>query len=72
MIDFFMKDKCDVYTKTIVTEGAGDVVSWSKDRSIKAYIEPVNGERLFGTELGNNENISFIIYTKNIIFFMFL
>ena len=67
MLDFFMTQKYKIYTKTVTPAGAGEDVTWSEDRVIKAYIEPVNGEKLLGTELGNKEDISLMIYTKNLI-----
>jgi len=65
MIDFFMTQKYKVYSKSIIPCGAGEDVEWNFSRTIKAYIEPIDGEKLLGTELGNKEDISLIIYTKN-------
>lgn len=65
MIDFFMTKKYKIYAKTVTTNGAGDRIVWGERATIKAYIEPLNGEKLFGTEAGNKTDISLIIYTKN-------
>jgi len=67
MIDFFMREKCDLYRRNILTNGAGDSVSWEKFKTIKAYVEPFDGEKLIGTNLGDKDKISFAIYTKSVI-----
>ena len=65
MIDFFMTKKCKIYAKTITPNGAGDSIDWIERDTIKAYIEPLNGEKLLGTDAGNKTDISLILYTKN-------
>ena len=65
MIDFFMTKSCDIYEKTITPIGAGDNVSWYKQTTIKAFLEPVDGEKLLGTPVGNDVSINLILYTKS-------
>ncbi len=65
MIEFFMTKSCDIYEKAITPAGAGDEVSWDKKRIIKAFLEPVDGEKLLGTALGNDISINLILYTKS-------
>lgn len=67
MIDFFMTKKYKIYSKTITPNGACDSIAWAERDTVSAYIEPLNGEKLLGTEAGNKTNISLIIYTKDII-----
>ena len=67
MIDFFMKEKCDLYRKVITNVGAGDSVVWQKAGTIKAYVEPVDGEKLIGTNLGDKDKITVIVYTQSLI-----
>ena len=65
MIEFFMTKSCDIYEKTVTPAGAGDVVSWDKRATIKAFLEPVDGEKLLGTPTGNDISINLILYTKS-------
>jgi len=65
MINFFMTTKCDIYSKKITANGAGDNVNWDLRERIKAYIEPIDGEKLMGTPQGNDANINLILYTKS-------
>ena len=67
MMNFFSTDKYKVYTLKITHKGAGDTVNWVEARTIKAYIEPVNGEKLIGTDAGKHTGISLILYTQNLI-----
>lgn len=65
MIDFFMTKKCKIYTKMISPNGAGDSISWEERGDIRAYIEPLSGEKLLLSNAGEKTDISLIIYTKN-------
>ena len=65
MIGFYMTTSCDIYAKTITPDGAGDLVSWNKTGTIKAYLESVDGEKLLGTPQGNETNINLILYSKS-------
>lgn len=67
MIDFFSTDKYKVYKIQITPQGAGDSVKWIESGTIKAYVEPVNGEKLIGTETGKQAKITLILYTQNLI-----
>lgn len=65
MIEFFMTKNCDIYEKTVSISGAGDTVLWTKKTAIKAFLEPVDGEKLLGTPMGNDISINLILYTKS-------
>ena len=64
MIDFFTTQKCKIYKPVITQNGASDRIDWVKRADIRAFVEPVNGESLLGSEVGNKENISLMMYTK--------
>jgi hypothetical protein len=67
MFKFFADKKYNIYTKKIIQNGAGDTVQYILKGFIFAYTEPVNGENLIGSELGNDYGIELVIYTQNSI-----
>ena len=64
MLNFFIQKKYDIYKKIITECGAGDSIEWTKTRTVKGYIEAFDGEKLIGTNTGNKDKISLLIYTK--------
>ena len=62
-----MTKKCKIYTKTISPNGAGDSISWEERGDIRAYIEPLSGEKLLLSNAGEKTDISLILYTKDYI-----
>lgn len=67
MINFFSTTKYKIYGLKVTPKGAGDTINWVECRTIKAYIEPINGEKLLASEFGKNLGISLILYTRDLI-----
>lgn len=67
MINFFSTAKYKIYRQEITPKGAGDTLNWVECRSIKAYVEPINGEKLLISETGKQSGISLIIYSRELI-----
>ncbi len=61
---FFAKNKFDIYSKVVLTTGAGDDISWTKRAVISAYIEPADGENLKGCPEGLAKNVSLTLFTQ--------
>lgn len=65
MIDFFTTQKCKIYVKQITPKGAGDFVEWVEDRTIKVYLDPIDGEKLLSSGLGNKNRITLMMYSRS-------
>lgn len=68
MLNYFMNKKYSVLSLTTEPKGAGEIRRWKERTKINAAIEPVNGEKLLGSPVGNKTEISLILYTKDPIF----
>ncbi len=59
-----MNKSYTIYMNVAAVKGAGEIVSWEKSSSVRAYLEPQNGEKLVCSAEGDNLVIDLIIYTK--------
>ena len=67
MFKFFANKSFPLYTKQITQNGAGDSIQFRSKGNIRAYVEPIDGEKLIGSELGDNPVTELVIYTQNSI-----